>query len=138
MVLNSEFMSSGTLRVELPNRFPWIGRRGVAVDVRQTRAGDEERASFLACSFQKLPEIGMEEACQRDPVRCERGWKLFMLMPRMLLNRPPRGGHKPGTIRCIREKPVSNAFRLSDKPSRVLRTSLSLSASARRRSRQTS
>ena len=28
-----------------------------------------------------------------DELREERGWKLFFLLPRMLLSRPPRGGH---------------------------------------------
>ena len=41
-----------------PSRFPWFGCRGAAVDVRQARAGDEERTSFLAWSFQKLLKIG--------------------------------------------------------------------------------
>ena len=63
----------------------------------------------------------MEEACQRDPVRCERGWKLFMLLPRMLLHRPPRGGND-----STRSGEASGQC-FSDKPSRVLRTSPSLS-----------
>ena len=27
-----------------------------------------------------------------NPVQLERGWKLFLLLPRMLLHQPPRGG----------------------------------------------
>ena len=50
---------------------------------------------FLCGVFRNCLTLAMEEACQRDPVRCERGWKLFMLMPRMLLHRPPRGGSIP-------------------------------------------
>ena len=50
---------------------------------------------FLCGAFRNCLRLAMEEACQRDPVRCERGWKLFMLMPRMLLHRPPGGGNIP-------------------------------------------
>ena len=49
---------------------------------------------FLRGAFRNCLRLAME-ACQRDPVRCERGWKLFMLLPRMLLHRPPRGGNIP-------------------------------------------
>ena len=35
----------------------------------------------------------MEEATQPNPVRSERGWRLFLLLPRLLLFRPPRGGN---------------------------------------------
>ena len=37
--------------------------------------------------------IAMEEATQPDLRRSERGWKLFMLLPRMLLHRPGRRGN---------------------------------------------
>ena len=50
---------------------------------------------FLRGAFRNCLRLAMEEACQRDTVRCERGWKLFMLMQRMLLHRPPRGGNIP-------------------------------------------
>ena len=32
---------------------------------------------------------------QRSDVRMARGWKLFMLLPRMMLHKPPRGGGVP-------------------------------------------
>ena len=35
----------------------------------------------------------MEEATQPDKRRSERRWKLFLLLPRMLLHRPGRGGN---------------------------------------------
>ena len=35
----------------------------------------------------------MDEAFEVNQLRSERGWKLFMLLPRLLLFRPPRGGN---------------------------------------------
>ena len=76
---------------------------------------------FLRGAFRNCLRLAMEEACQRDPVRCERRWKLFMLLPRMLLQRPPRGGNDSTRL----GEASGQCF--SDKPSRVLRTSPSLS-----------
>ena len=50
---------------------------------------------FLQGAFRNCLRLAMEEACQADHIRCERGWKLFMLLPRMPLHRPPRGGNIP-------------------------------------------
>ena len=50
---------------------------------------------FLRGAFRNCLRLAMEEACQADHIRRERGWKLFMLLPRMLLHRPPRGGNIP-------------------------------------------
>ena len=41
-----------------------------------------------------LEEIS-DGGCREDPAQEERGWKLFMLLPRMLLHRAPRGGLIP-------------------------------------------
>ena len=41
-----------------------------------------------------LQEI-VEGSRGMEPVREERGWKLFLLLPRMMLHRPPRGGLIP-------------------------------------------
>ena len=37
----------------------------------------------------------MEEAIRPGVLHQERGWKLFLLIPRLLLHRPPRGGLVP-------------------------------------------
>ena len=42
---------------------------------------------FLRVAFRNFLRLDMEEPCQRDPVRCERGWKFLMLLLRMLLHR---------------------------------------------------
>ena len=36
--------------------------------------------------------VALEEATAESHVRQGRGWKLFMMLPRMLLHRQPRGG----------------------------------------------
>ena len=66
----------------------------------------EERASvmksvprFLRGPYRTAMRVALEEIREggrRDDVtRQERGWKLFLLLPRMLLHRSPRGGLIP-------------------------------------------
>ena len=54
---------------------------------------------FLKGAFRGALRVAFEEAqCARDTnddARNSRAWKLFMLLPRMLLSRPPRGGQVP-------------------------------------------
>ena len=51
---------------------------------------------FLWGSFRISLKIVLEEivagASRRNVFQQERGWKLFLLLPRMMLHRPPRGG----------------------------------------------
>ena len=47
---------------------------------------------FLRCPYRITMRVALEEINTEDLLRQERGWKLFMLLPRMLLHRPPRGG----------------------------------------------
>ena len=39
--------------------------------------------------------LAMDEANHSNVARSERGWRLFLLSPRLLLHRPPGGGHIP-------------------------------------------
>ena len=51
---------------------------------------------FLWGSFRIALKLALEEiaagSVANDRLRQERGWKLFLVLPRMLLHRPPRGG----------------------------------------------
>ena len=47
---------------------------------------------FLKGPFCNALRLALEEAVSEDVIRHERGWKLLLLLPRMLLFRPPRGG----------------------------------------------
>ena len=51
---------------------------------------------FLQGPFRQTMHVALEEICVgldwSDNVRQERGWKLLMLLPRLLLHRPARGG----------------------------------------------
>ena len=56
--------------------------------------------AFLVGSYRSAVRLAMTEAeligeCQWDEQRRTRGWKLFLLLPRMFLFRPPRGGLLP-------------------------------------------
>ena len=49
---------------------------------------------FLHGPFRNVMKVVLEEVmASEDPTRKERGWKAFLLLPRMLLHRPPGGGH---------------------------------------------
>ena len=54
---------------------------------------------FLKGAFRGAMRVAFEEAQfardTNDATRNSRAWKLFMLFPRMLLSRPPRGGQVP-------------------------------------------
>ena len=50
---------------------------------------------FLQGPFRNAMLMALEEACHPEGLRKERGWKLFMLLPRLLLHKPPRGGNVP-------------------------------------------
>ena len=56
---------------------------------------------FLRGPFKNALKVAMEAALQEDELSQERGWKLFVMLPRMLLHRPPRGGN------IAREKLIS-------------------------------
>ena len=47
---------------------------------------------FLRGPFRNALKFALEEAIAPDEVRQSRGWKFFMMLPRMLLHRPPGGG----------------------------------------------
>ena len=70
----------------------------------------KDRFKFRACVMRTVPyfmkgvsRLGLRAALeevlvgfsQRSDVRMARGWKLFMLLPRMMLHKPPRGGGVP-------------------------------------------
>ena len=49
--------------------------------------------TFLRGPFRNAMKMALEEMlASPDAVRQERGWKLLMLLPRMVLYRPPGGG----------------------------------------------
>ena len=50
---------------------------------------------FLRGPYRTAMRVALGEINVDDAVRQERGWKLFLLLPRMLLHRAPRGGTIP-------------------------------------------
>ena len=50
---------------------------------------------FLRGAFRNAMRLAVEEATHAQAGQHERGWKLFVLLPRMLLHRPSRGGNIP-------------------------------------------
>ena len=51
--------------------------------------------NFLRGSYRSAMRVAMEEALHPLQARRTLGWKLFLLLTRMLLHRPPRGGNIP-------------------------------------------
>ena len=47
---------------------------------------------FLRGSFRNAMRVAIDEALLENKARRSRGWKLFLLLPRMLLHRSGRGG----------------------------------------------
>ena len=47
---------------------------------------------FLKGRFRNALRLALKEAVSEEVFRQERGWELLLLLPRMLLPRPPRGG----------------------------------------------
>ena len=93
---------------EVPFRLPGVATLRAAfasLDVVNLTEEFDQRASVLKTvphflrglyriAMRVLQEI--EEGNRgMEPVREERGWKLFLLLPRMMLHRPPRGGLIP-------------------------------------------
>ena len=52
----------------------------------------EERSQVAEGPFRTVLRIALRDALSVDATRRERGWKLLMLAPCMLLFRPARGG----------------------------------------------
>ena len=54
---------------------------------------------FLRGAYRSAIRVAMTEAdlgyAARDELRVTRSWKLFLLLPRMLLHKPVRGGLIP-------------------------------------------
>ena len=59
----------------------------------------QERPRFLRSPYRIAMRVALEEIVagyrSHNMTRQERGWKLFLLLPRMLLHRGPRGGGIP-------------------------------------------
>ena len=73
-----------------------------SIDFVDPRRLFENRASilrsvpkFLHSPFKNALKMALEECLSSEQLRQERGWKLRMLLPRMLLHRPPGGGLLP-------------------------------------------
>ena len=68
------------------------------IDLRTTFARASVMKSiphWLKGPFRNALKMAMEEAIRPGVLHQERGWKLFLLIPRLLLHRPPRGGLVP-------------------------------------------
>ena len=48
---------------------------------------------FLRGPFRNALRVAMDEALEANQLRSEKGWKLFTILPRLLLLRPSRGGN---------------------------------------------
>ena len=95
--------------VEVPFRLPGaltLRRAFAAVDGVNLVEGFDERACpvprFLRGPHRISMRVALEEINVDDAVRQERGWKLFLLLPRMLLHRAPRGGTNPKSKLLVR------------------------------------
>ena len=81
---------------------PVVRRIDVEKGIRNLVEEFDERAylmksvpRFLRGPYRNAMRVALGEINVDDAVRQERGWKLFLLLPRMFLHRAPRGGTIP-------------------------------------------
>ena len=86
--------------MEIPRAFTvWWDIRGYSVAIREAflslDAVDLHTIFAKRAAVMKaIPtRVAMDAALQTNEVCRTRGWKLFLLLPRMLLHRPGRGGN---------------------------------------------
>ena len=99
---SEDTLSLPEVEVEIPPfRVPQLRGAFAMVDLVDARTIFRQRAAvmksvsrFLHGPFRNALKLAMEEVLvSRDPLRQERGWKVLILLPRMLLHRPPGGGY---------------------------------------------
>ena len=78
---------------QLRAAFASMDQVDVVAIFRQRAAVMKSVPRFLHGPFRNALKVAMEEASSSDPTRQERGWKVFLLLPRILMHRPPGGGH---------------------------------------------
>ena len=83
----SRAISEGLVSLDTVDMGPLFSLRAVVM---------KSPPKFLRGAYRAAMRIALKEisagATLSDEVRQTRGWKLFLLLPRMLLFRPPRGG----------------------------------------------
>ena len=62
------------------------------VKIEKRAAVTKSIPKFLRGPFRNALKSALEEAAAGDDVRAARGWKLLVMLPRMLLHRQPGGG----------------------------------------------
>ena len=78
---------------QIRGAFRWMDTVDVEELFRTRTAVLRSVPHFLRGPFRIALRTALAEAIATEHVRRTRGWKLFLLLPRMLLSRPPRGGH---------------------------------------------
>ena len=73
--------------------FRWMDEVDVCHQFRQRAAVMKSVPRFLKGSFCKALKVALNEIVRnRGEAELERGWKLLLMLPQMLLHRPPGGG----------------------------------------------
>ena len=97
-----EFVDPDVILEPLPSGHVGAGMARVdEVDLNTISNVMRSITHFLKGPYRAAVRLGMREAsCAHetgDVLRLTRAWKLFLLLPRMFLSRPPRGGLLPKT-----------------------------------------
>ena len=79
--------------------FQWLGEVDLEVVFKQRPCLMKSVPGFMKGAYQSAMRIAFAKIDQGrvegDATRSSRGWKLFLLLPRLLLHKPPRGGLVP-------------------------------------------
>ena len=79
--------------------FQWLGEVDLEVVFKQCPCLMKSVPGFMKGAYRSAMRVAFAEIDQgrveRDATRSSRGWKLFLLLPRLLLHKPPRSGLVP-------------------------------------------
>ena len=79
--------------------FQWLVEVDLEVVFKQRPCLMKSVPGFLKWAYRSAMRVALTEIDQgrseEDATRSSRGWKLFLLLPRLLLHKPPRGGLVP-------------------------------------------
>ena len=71
----------------------WLDTVNLCDEFTRRAAAMKSVPHFLKGPYRNVMRLAMEEATHAVPDRSERGWRLFLLLPRLLSHRPPRRGN---------------------------------------------
>ena len=129
-----------TVSVPVTDSFQWLAEVDLEVVFKQRPCLMKSVPGFMKGAYRSAMRVAFAEIDQgrveRDATRSSRGWKLFLLLPRLLLHKPPRGGLVPKRKLQDRFEVFADGDWASLLASSMVHASRAAQASSRRSRRQ--